>query len=148
MNHRGERAALAIANHVARAQTHPDCILCSTATRTRQTLAPLLQHLIPPPPVSFEKGLYLASEDALLLRLRALGDDVAIPLLIGHNDGIWLLAAALAGSGSSDALGRLELNYPTGALVTLRAPVTHWHDLRPGQCELMSFVTPREIGAT
>lgn len=148
LNPRGARAALSMANHVARARPHPDYVLCSTATRTRQTLAPLLQHLIPPPPVSFEKGLYLASEDALLSRLKALGDDVAMPLLIGHNDGIWLLAVALAGSGNSDALARLELKYPTGTLATLRAPVAHWHDLRPGQCELVSFVTPRDIGAT
>jgi phosphohistidine phosphatase len=148
LNHRGARAALAIANQIARAQPHPDYILCSTAKRTRQTLAPLLQYLAPPPPVSFEKGLYLASEDTLLVRLKCLGDNVTMPLLIGHNDGIWLLAAALAGSGSSDARARLELKYPTGALATLRAPVTHWHDIRPGQCELVSFVTPREIGVT
>jgi phosphohistidine phosphatase len=148
LNRRGERAALTMADQIARQGAHPDLILCSTAVRTRQTLAPLLQRLVPLPPVSFEKGLYLASEDALLHRLRALEAGVAAPLLIGHNDGIWLLANALAGSGSSDALARMEIKYPTGALAILRAPVAHWRDLGPRQCELVSFVTPREIGAT
>lgn len=137
-----------MADHIARHGAHPDLILCSTAVRARQTLAPLAQRLTPPPPVSFERGLYLASEDALLHRLRALKADVAAPLLVGHNDGIWLLANTLAGSGSSDALARLKVKYPTGALAVLRTPVAHWRDLGPRQCDLVSFVTPREVGAT
>jgi phosphohistidine phosphatase len=148
LSRRGERAALTMADQIARQGVHPDLILCSTAVRTRQTLAPLLPRLVPFPPVSFEKGLYVASEDALLHRLRSLEPGVAAPLLIGHNDGIWLLANALAGSGSSDALARMKIKYPTGALAILRAPVAHWRELGPGQCELLSFMTPREIGAT
>lgn len=148
LNRRGARAALALADHIARHVPHPDLILCSTAARTRQTLAPLLRSLAPPPPVSFEKGLYLASEEILLARLRALQDNVTLPLLIGHNDGIWLLAHALAGTGEVDALARLAIKYPTGALAVLRTPATHWRSLGRGQCELVSFVAPREIGAT
>lgn len=149
LSRRGARAALAMADHIARQEPHPDLILCSTSMRTRQTLAALLTRLPPPsPPISFEKGLYLASEDTLMDRLKALEDDVATPLLVGHNDGIWLLANALAGSGSSDALARLEAKYPTGALAILSAPAVHWRDLGPGQCEVVSFATPREIGAT
>jgi phosphohistidine phosphatase len=135
-----------MADHIARRGPHPDFILCSTAERTRQTLAPLLQRLTPPPSVSFEKGLYLASEDALLSRLKALEAGVGTPLLIGHNDGIWLLAKALAGSGSRDTLARLEVKYPTGALAVLRTPVAKWSALAPGKCELVSFVTPRDVG--
>jgi phosphohistidine phosphatase len=146
LNRRGAQAALAMADHIARQGPLPDFILCSTATRTRQTLAPLLQRLAPRPSVSFEKGLYLASEDVLLRRLKTLEADVAAPLLIGHNDGIWLLANALAGSGAKDTLARLKIKYPTAALAILRAPVVHWRDLGVNQCELVSFTTPRAIG--
>ena len=41
LNGRGERAAKAMADHIAREGPRPDLILCSTAMRTRQTLAPL-----------------------------------------------------------------------------------------------------------
>lgn len=135
-----------MADYIARQRPLPDFILCSTAARTRQTLAPLLQRLAPPPAVSFEHGLYLASEDALLSRLTALESDVTTVLLIGHNDGIWLLANALAGSGPKDAIARLEVKYPTAALAILRTPVAHWRDLGAHQCELVSFTTPRAIG--
>lgn len=146
LNRRGAQAALAMADHIALLGPFPDFILCSSAARTRQTLAPLLQRLAPPPPVSLERGLYLASEDALLSRLKALEADVTTALLIGHNDGIWLLANALAGSGAKDARARLEIKYPTAALAILRAPVMQWRDLGTNQCELVSFTTPRAIG--
>ncbi|MFI5000638.1 MAG: SixA phosphatase family protein, partial [Reyranellales bacterium] len=46
LNRRGERAAEAMAVHIVRQAPRPDLILCSTATRTCQTLAPLLRRLV------------------------------------------------------------------------------------------------------
>ena len=90
LNRRGEQAAKAMADHIARHEPRPELILCSTAMRTRQTLAPLIKLLdAPAPPIALENGLYLASEDVLLAHLQAVADDVATVLLIGHNDGIW-----------------------------------------------------------
>jgi phosphohistidine phosphatase len=149
LNGRGERAAKAMADHIARREPHPDLILCSTAMRTRQTLAPLLKRLDgPAPPISLENGLYLASEDALLARLQAVADDVQTVLLIGHNDGIGQLAADLAAYGPSDALAALREKYPTGALAVLRAPDGTWSDLKPGSAKLLAFVRPRDLAST
>ena len=58
LNRRGERAAWAMAEHLIKHGPLPDQILCSTAIRARQTLAPLQQVLAPLPPISLEKGLY------------------------------------------------------------------------------------------
>ena len=54
----------------------------------------------------------------LLERLRSLSDDISTVLLIGHNDGIWHLAEALAGHGDPDLLAELRSKYPTGALAS------------------------------
>ena len=146
LNRRGERAAKAIADHIAQHGPRPDLILCSTATRTRQTLAPLIQRLGPPaPPISLEKGLYLASEDDLLARLRAVPEDARTVLLIAHNDGIGQLAAVLAGRGRADALAAVGEKYPTGTLAVLRVPAGPWPDLAPGAAELIAFVRPRDL---
>ena len=113
LNGRGERAAKAMADHIARQGPRPDLILCSTAMRTRQTLAPLVKRLgSPAPPISLENGLYLASEEVLLAHIRAVADGVPTVLLIGHNDGIGQLAADLAASGPSEALAALREKYP------------------------------------
>ena len=149
LNGRGERAAKAMADHIARQGPHPDLILCSTAMRTRQTLAPLLKRLpSPAPPISLENGLYLASEDALLARLQAVADDVPTVLLIGHNDGIGQLAADLAGNGPSEALAGVREKFPTGALAVLRTPDGPWSDLKVGSAKLLDFVRPRDLAVT
>lgn len=146
LNRRGERAAKAVADHLAQHGPRPDLILCSTATRARQTLAPLIKRLgSPAPPLSLEDTLYLASEDSLLARLQALADDVATVLLVGHNDGIWQLAETLAGRGAPARLAALREKYPTGTLAMLHAPVGPWRNLAAGSGELFAFIRPRDL---
>jgi len=146
LNRRGERAAKTMADHIAAHGPRPGLILCSTAARTRQTLAPLLKALgAPPPPISLEGELYLASEDTLLERLQALPEDLSAVLLIGHNDGIGQLARDLAGRGPDEALQQLREKFPTGALARLRLPAAPWSALAPGACELLSFSRPRDF---
>jgi phosphohistidine phosphatase len=114
--------------------------------RTRQTLAPLVHRLATPaPPIALEKGLYLASEPELLVRLRAVAEEVRTALLIGHNEGIGELANALAGDGDPALLARLQEKFPTGTLATLRLDEAPWRDLAPGAAELLAFVRPRDI---
>jgi phosphohistidine phosphatase len=146
LNHRGERAAEALADHIVRNAPRPDLILCSTAARTRQTLAPLIHRLTAPaPPIALERGLYLASMDHLLQRLRAVAEEVGTVLLIGHNEGIGDLAVSLAGSGRATDLTALRTKYPTGTLATLRTPAASWSELASGSAELLSFVRPRDL---
>ena len=146
LNRRGEQAAKAIADHLAQHGPRPDLILCSTATRARQTLAPLVKRLgAPAPPLALEDALYLASEDSLLARLQALPDEVATVLLVGHNDGIWQLAEALAGRGHATTLAGLREKYPTGSLAMLHARIGTWRDLTAGSGELLAFVRPRDL---
>jgi phosphohistidine phosphatase len=149
LSRRGERAAKAMADHLVRHEPRPDLILCSTAMRTRQTLAPLVKRLdAPAPPITLEKGLYLASEEVLLAHLQAVPDDAATALLIGHNDGLWRLAEALAKSGPAELLAALRQKYPTGALSTFHAPDRPWRDLAPGSAKLVAFVRPRDLAVT
>lgn len=146
LNKRGERAAEAMAEHIVHNAPRPDLILCSTAVRTRQTLAPLVHRLATPaPPIALEKGLYLASEPELLVRLRAVAEDVHTVLLIGHNEGIGELANALAGDGEPAALAHLREKFPTGSLATLQLGEAPWQDLAPHTGELVSFMRPRDI---
>jgi len=148
LNKRGERSAEAMAEHIVHNAPRPDLILCSTAVRTRQTLAPLVHRLATPaPPIALEKGLYLASERELLVRLRAVPEEVGTVLLIGHNEGIGELARALTDDGEPAALARLREKFPTGALATLQLDEALWRDLAPGAAELLAFVRPRDLAA-
>ncbi len=146
LNRRGERAAKAIGDHLAHRGPRPDLVLCSTAQRARQTLAPVIKRLGKnTPPIALEETLYLASEASLLARLQEVSDEVATVLLVGHNDGIWRLAEMLAGRGSSANLAALQEKYPTGTLATLQVPDGPWTDLAAGSGELLAFVRPRDL---
>jgi len=146
LSRRGERSAEAMAEHIASKSPRPELILCSTAIRSRQTLAPLVHRLTAPaPPILLEKALYLAPEATLLARLREVPDEADTVLLIGHNDGIWLLAEVLADRGPAGLLAALHDKFPTGALATLRAPITRWSELSAGSAELAAFVRPRDL---
>jgi phosphohistidine phosphatase len=135
-----------MAEHIVHNAPRPDLILCSTAARTRQTLAPLVHRLLSPsPPIALEKGLYLAPAPALLARLRAVPDDVRTVLLIGHNEGIGELAEMLAGSGDPVALERLHQKFPTGALATLQVGDGPWRALAPAAADVRAFVRPRDL---
>ena len=143
---RGQRAAEAMAEHLASKAPVPDLILCSTATRTRQTLAPLIERLpAPAPPIALENGLYLASEDMLLNRLQDLPESVSTVLVIGHNDGLWHLAEILAGHGKATLLAALHDKFPTGALATLEVDLESWADLVAGSATLTAFTRPRDL---
>ena len=137
---RGRKAAARLAAHLAGLGVVPDLVLCSPARRTRETLE-RLGPAVAGAPVELEEGLYLASAPALLERLRAVPEDRASVLLIGHNPGIHEAALALAGRGDR---ARLEQGFPTGALATLEYE-GEFAELAPGSCALVDFVVPREL---
>jgi phosphohistidine phosphatase len=140
---RGRRASAHIAEHLRDDHVAPALVLCSSALRTRETLAAILPALEGEVEIRIEDGLYLAGIDALLARLNDVPDSVPSVLLIGHNPSIHELALTLAGRG--DGLDRLRERFPTGALATLGIPAGGWSDLRSGAAVLEGFVLPREL---
>jgi phosphohistidine phosphatase len=140
---RGRRAAPLVAEHMRARDIAPRVVLCSSARRTRDTLA-LLGDAIPSGcEVRVEDDLYGASADALLVRLRALSNAADSALVIGHNPGLHELALLLARSGAH--LDRLRRKLPTGALATLEAPIARWSDLEAHCATLTGFVRPRDL---
>jgi phosphohistidine phosphatase len=124
---------------VRHARIAPQLVLCSTSARTRETLALLA---LRDPPVLYERGLYAASESALLERLRAVTADVASLMLVGHSSGIEQLALLLASEGTRR--DELREKFPTGAIATLEFGGS-WRKLDRGAAKLVAYVVPREL---
>src|SRR3954466_7547888 len=85
LSRRGREDARLVASGLPSALGAVDLVLCSTATRTRETAALTLAGFVAPPPVVFEDGLYLAALPELVRRLRRLEEATRAVLLIGHN---------------------------------------------------------------
>ncbi|SDO60219.1 phosphohistidine phosphatase [Lutimaribacter pacificus] len=136
LNARGLRAARAMGDWL-RAQGYlPDRVLCSTATRTRETLDGLRIDA----PVSFETGLYHASPDTMLRILHeANGQNV---LMIGHNPGIAELAEALVATPPDHPR---FFDYPTGATLVVDFQAADWSAVAAGRGASVDFVVPRDL---
>ncbi|MGF7234627.1 MAG: SixA phosphatase family protein [Frankia sp.] len=134
---RGHRACAALADHLRKEQLAPDLVLCSSARRTRQTVAGIAAALPPTVPVVTEDRLYLAEPSELLTRLRELDDGLPSVLLVGHNPGIHTLAVALLDPAQRDEMP----TFPTAALAVLETRIHRWVDLGPGTTHLASFTT-------
>lgn len=143
---RGRKACRRIGRHMAERGIRPDLVLCSPATRTRQTLERLQKRLGQDAKVRFEPTLYLAAPDVMLALIRSLPNACREVLVIGHNPGLEELAQKLAGTAAGDALARLAEKYPTGALAELCFPVRSWSQTSPEGGFLASFVTPNQLG--
>src|SRR6478735_12370288 len=74
-----------------------DAVLCSPATRTRETLAELGVGA----PAEFPEWLYNAGGDTILAGIRALDAAVGTALVIGHAPGIPAAVSELADPDSS-----------------------------------------------
>ena len=133
-----------MAAYLDAAEVRPDLVLCSSALRTRQTLAIVLPALGPELTVSLEGGLYTFGSRAVLERLTRVPADVSGVLVVGHNPATEELAISLARSG--EALAAARIKYPTGALAALELDIDAWSDLSPGCGVLTAFVTPASLG--
>ena len=140
---RGRRDAKRVCEHLERLGIAPALVLCSSARRAVQTLELLQPALGPVTPVLIEPELYGATAEELLGRLRALPDDVASVLLIGHNPGLQDLALLLASAGAE--LSRVEAKFPTSALATFSLPKAAWRQLSQGEAVLDAFVVPKQL---
>ena len=142
LNPRGRRAAKAIARHIRDHEIAPELVLCSTATRARQTLE-RIEGALGTRSTSVEADLYGAGERALLDRLRALPDTLRSVMVIGHNPGLQDLVLALA--APTAARRDVEAKFPTAALATLAYGGAHWAGLEPQAAKLVAFVRPRDL---
>lgn len=141
---RGQRACVVMAEHIRASGIAPEVVLCSTSRRTRETLA----GVDPPGERVIEAGLYSASTDDVIDRLRQVPDTVDSVMLVGHNPASQMLVLRLSrrngGGASSPERAAVERKFPTGALATLTFEGS-WSVLAPGSALLTEFLTPREL---
>lgn len=136
LNSRGQQAAKAMGDWLRAQNLQPDQVLCSSATRTRETLAGLDLTA----PTRFSDVLYHAAPDTLLEELKsATGQTV---LIVGHNPGIALFANGLLAKPVDHRGFR---DYPTCATLVARFEINTWQELTLAQGHAEAFMVPREL---
>ena len=143
LSKRGLKAAPEVGRELARLGPLPDRVLCSTAVRTRATLALVLAELDgPPPKISYEDSLYLALPELMLEDIQDKAGEARHILVVGHNPGMHGLALALTGDGKRKDIQAMAAKFPTAALAHLTFDTDDWGQVRPGTGTLHAFITP------
>lgn len=127
---RGKEEAAGLASWLTAQGITPDLVLCSTAARTRETLAALGSQL----PTVLSDKLYLASPAELLGQIRQVDDQVNTLMVIAHNPGLQALAIQLVTEDTgTHGAGMLLLKFPTSGCVVMNLLAPRWDTLK-GAC--------------
>lgn len=145
LNGRGKTAATTMARYLKDNALLPNQILCSTALRTRETLARLLPFLPQEAHVQLISDLYQQSEDDYVGIIRRHGGRAQNLMVLGHNPAMEDTALTLAGTSNSQAMADLEQKYPTGALAVIDFDIADWSELHPRTGHLERFTRPKDV---
>jgi phosphohistidine phosphatase len=121
-----------------------DAVLCSTAARTRETLARTRIEA----PVEFSDRLYDATPDAIIEQINDVDSlfdhDVETLLVIGHEPAMSQVALGLATEDGSNptAAECISTKFPTSAIAVLRTGEP-WDQLALDGAALVTFHVPR-----
>ena len=145
LNERGRKSAPAIGAYMLRQGIAPDLVLCSTACRTRETLALVLPFLRGEATIRLEDRFYLASAAKLSAALRRLDNAVRQVMIVAHNPGIQEAALALSAEDLSADREAVERKFPTAALAQIDFAAGPWSAVEPHCGTLVRFVSPHTL---
>ena len=143
---RGIRACKLMKAHIRKVSIEPDLILCSSAQRATETYTHIAGAFASKTSVCVEDGLYMQESQALLMRLRDLGDQISSVMMIGHNPGLERLALALSKDTETKYLTRMRVKYPSLGLACIEFREQVWSAVGPGRGRLSDFIIPRDLG--
>jgi phosphohistidine phosphatase len=134
-----------LGQHLADNDLVPGFILCSSARRTRETLAGLLGHFHGEPDIRLSRRLYDESEGDYRAIIRTSATEADRLMLIGHNPAIAATFQALAGSGDGAAIHRIGNRFPTAGLAIIDFMAGSWTEAGAGTGRLAAFIDPRDL---
>ena len=142
---RGVEAAQIMGAYMFNQHILPNKIMCSDATRTRETWAQIESVYIAPMNVEFSHKLYLSSAHEMAGMLEKLPEQVASVLMVAHNPGVHQLCLKLAKEGDEDVLDVMFLKFPTCALAIIELDNTPWSGIGSARGTLINFITPKML---
>jgi phosphohistidine phosphatase len=130
---RGRREADLAGRWLRKNAADIDLVVCSSATRARETWKRVAKQLDTNPPLRVEDRVYAASERELMAVVKKLPDSAQTVLLVGHNPGLEELVAELGGVG-------FAMKTSSIAVLSSRSA---WKDVKARWAKLEASVTPR-----
>ena len=136
---RGRKASVVMGRWLTSQGVVPEMILCSTATRARQTLSRAAKAGKWNAITSYHGSLYGAMPETLLEHIQEQDDDHSVVMLVGHQPAWSMTTSLLAGS----ECGR----FPTATMACVDIPVNSWVEVIFGTGKLRWIQRPKELSS-
>jgi len=127
---RGKEQARMMAEHFKNMSIAQTSVYCSSAIRTRETLA-ILQEEIIFSEITYLDDLYLASQASLLQFLWE--KDAEDIMIVGHNEGLSDLASYCMGS---------EIHLKTCSYIKINISALNWQEAIASKGQMLDFYRP------
>ena len=133
---RGINDANLVSNDFKKDNFQPDVVFSSPANRAYSTCKIFVDNLnLPKDKIQITEQLYDFGGHGVLNFVKNLNDELDKVIIFGHNH---------AFTSVSNQLGNRDIeNLPTSGLVKINFEIDSWHDLQPGDTELI--ITPRDL---
>nr|WP_321482542.1 histidine phosphatase family protein [uncultured Cohaesibacter sp.] len=145
LNKRGQRDAPKIGRVMKARHYNPDRILCSSAQRTKETMAGIIPSLTGDVSLRLLDALYEGNNPNYLSLLKENAKDSKNLMIVGHNTGLQDIAVELTGSGDPELIMQMRVKYPTAALAILEFNCGDWNDIAKKSGHLLDFIKPKDI---
>ena len=143
LNKRGRASAKAIGDWMQAKDYAPDIVLCSDATRTRETADIMKTAWQGRAKIRYYPDLYLAAPS--VIQSAIIRQDSLCVAVIGHNPGLGMLASALVATPPEHERFR---DYPTCATTVVDFDIAHWRDMTAQAGHCADFMVPRDLIGT
>jgi phosphohistidine phosphatase len=122
LNKRGKREAPQVGKHIKEQGLQPELILCSTATRARDTAQAAAEQCGYEGEIRYIPDLYRADIEDFVGILQGLEEAVNTAMVVGHNPDLEMLLNFLTDEDES---------LSTAALAQVELPIQSWKELDP-----------------
>lgn len=146
LNKRGRKGAALMGVHIRDYGIRWSRVIASPAARVMQTIEIAAGTAGEPPPVIWDRRIYLASSATLMDLLREQEGDPDSIIMVGHNPGLEdLIFDLVPDDGSSPLREVVEAKFPTAAFAVLELDIDQWEEIRDGCARLVHLMRPRDL---
>ena len=137
LSKRGVRDALLMSQHMLKMNLKVDKVFCSSSIRTKETFDLCADGLnFEINKASYQDDLYFGELETIFSLIKNLDRAWSSILIVGHNPAMHVSLEALTNS-------KID-KFPTGSLAEI-ASENQWKDISLGECQLKSFIRPKEL---
>lgn len=141
LNKRGRHDAPIMGKFIRDTVGSPDQIICSNATRAKETAELVAESSNYKQDLVVEPALYNSNDNQYIESICMVTEEVRNLLIVGHNPTIEQLISSL----SSGRPNEVSLRVPTASVACFIVEDRDWNNIELGLCELKWFVNPKML---